>query len=180
MQRSTGPPPSHRRYRRPEALTSDGIPKIEEALKLGISAYAGGSEEVVLKRPGGRARTVRHAELVEDVAHVPGDSLFADKELVGDGAIRLAGRQQPKHLRLTFAERAASLRRCPLRLLGDAGEPRHGVELREQPARGLELETTAVLIAPLFTDRREQEAGMRVFVRHLQLTPGLARLPQRC
>ena len=37
---------------------------------MGISAYAGGSDEVVLKRPGGRARTIRPAELVEDVAHV--------------------------------------------------------------------------------------------------------------
>ena len=55
---------------------------------MGISAYA--SDEVVLERPGGRARTARHTKLVEDVAHMPGDSLFGDEEFVGDGAIRLA------------------------------------------------------------------------------------------
>ena len=73
-------------------MTSDGLHKIAEALKLGISAYR--SDEVVLERPGGRARAVRHAKLVEDVAHMPGDSLFADEEIVGDGAIRLAGGKQ--------------------------------------------------------------------------------------
>ena len=74
------------------------------ALKLGISAYPGGSDEVMLKRPGGRARTVRHAELVEDVAHVPGNGLFADEKLVGDGVIGLAGGKQTEDLRLSFAE----------------------------------------------------------------------------
>jgi hypothetical protein len=38
-----------------------------------------------------------------------GDSLLADEELVGDATIRLAGRKQPKYLRLAFAERADSL-----------------------------------------------------------------------
>jgi len=84
---------------------------------LGISAYV--SDELVLERPSGRARTARHAKLVEDVAHMPGDSLFADEELVGDGAIRPAGREQPKYLRLAFAKRADSLMRGALRLLGD-------------------------------------------------------------
>ena len=81
---------------------------IAEGLKLGISAYA--SDEFVAERPRGRARTARHAKLVEDVAYMPGDSLFADEELVGDGAIRLAGREQPKDLRLALAKRADSLR----------------------------------------------------------------------
>ena len=90
-------------------MTSDGIPKIVEAVELGISAYA--SDEFVLERPGGRARAVRHAKFVEDVAHMPGDSLFADEELVGDGAVRLAGREQPKNLRLAFAERVDPLLR---------------------------------------------------------------------
>src|SRR5262245_41278388 len=71
-------PPQNRGYRRPEALTSDGIPKITEAVQLGISAYD--SDEVVLEGPGCRSRTARHPKLVEDVAHMPGHSLFADEE----------------------------------------------------------------------------------------------------
>ena len=71
---------------------------------MGISAYAGGSEEVVLKRPGGRARTVRHAELVEDIAHVPGNGPFTDEELVGNGVIGLAGGEKAENLRFPFAE----------------------------------------------------------------------------
>src|SRR6187200_1599260 len=145
----------------PEAVTSDGIPKIAESLKLGISAYP--LDEIVLERPGGRARAVRHAKLVENVAHMPGDSLFADEELVGDGAIRLTGREQPKHLRLAFAERADSLMRGTFRLLGDSREAGFGSELLEQPARGLELETTAVPVAPSFTDSRQQHTGLRLF-----------------
>ncbi|MND00507.1 hypothetical protein D3C83_191490 [compost metagenome] len=54
--------------------------------------------------PGSRARTVRDAELVEDVAHVPGDGLVADEELVGDGVIGLAGGKQTENLRFSFAE----------------------------------------------------------------------------
>ena len=134
-------------------LTSGGIPKLETASKLGISAYA--SDEVVLERPGGRARATRHAKLVEDVAHMPGDRLFADKELVGDGAIRLTGCEQPKYLRLAFAQRAQSLMRSAIRLRGDAREAVFGAEPREYPSRSLELETTAVLVAPPFTDIRQ-------------------------
>ena len=145
---------------------------------MGISAYAGGSEEVVLKRPGGRARTVRHAELVEDVAHVPGNGLFADEEFVGDGVIGLAGGEQAENLRFSFAEWAGRLT-CTIRWLGDPSEPRLGVELLEQPTRGFDLKTTPVLVAPLLTDRRQQQTGLRLFVWHLQVTPGLARLPQR-
>ena len=64
-------------------------------------------------------------------------------------------------------------------MLGDAREAGFGGELREQPARGLELETTAVLVAPLFTDSRHQQAGLRLFVRHLQIAPDLPCLAQR-
>ena len=144
---------------------------------MGISAYF--SDEVVLERPGGRARTARHAKLVEDVAYMPGDSLLADEELVGDATIRLAGRKQPKYLRLAFAEQADLLTRGAPGLLGDAREARFGSELREYPSRGFDLKTMAVLVAPLLTDSRQQQASLRFFVRHLQLTPGLARLPQR-
>jgi hypothetical protein len=69
--------------------------------------------------------------------------------------------------------------RGALRLLGDAREPRRGVELLEPSSRGFELETAAVLIASSFTDGGQQQTRMRLFVRHLQLAPGLARLPQR-
>ena len=69
--------------------------------------------------------------------------------------------------------RAPIVRRC-------AREPRCSVELLEPPSRGFELETAAVLIALPFRDGSQQQGGLRFFVRHLQLAPGLARLPQRC
>ena len=48
----------------------------------------------------------REAELVENVADVAGDGLFADAQLIGDGAIRLAGDQTPKHLQFARAQPA--------------------------------------------------------------------------
>ena len=85
-----------------------------------------------------------------------GDSLFADEELAGNGAIGLAGREQPKHLRLAFAERIDWLRRGLLGLTGDARDAGFGSELCEDPSRSLDLERASVLVPPLFTDSRQQ------------------------
>ena len=109
--------------------TSDGIPKLADAVELGISSY--GSDDVVLERPGGRARAARHAKFVENVAHMPGNSLFADEELIGDGAIRLADCEQSKDLCFAFAEWIDTLIRSARRVFGDAREPGFGFELRE-------------------------------------------------
>ena len=54
-----------------------------------------------------------------------------------------------------------------------------GAELREQLSRGIELETAPVLIASSFTHSCHQEAGLRFFVRHLQIPPDLPRPAQR-
>src|SRR5688572_26707433 len=62
------------------------------------------SDEVVLVGPGRGGGAARHAELVEDVADVTGHGLLADEQYLGDGAIRLAGRDEAQHLCLAFAE----------------------------------------------------------------------------
>ena len=58
----------------------------------------------VLVRVGGGARPGRNAELREDVAHVPRHGLFADEELGGNGAVRLARSDKANHLGLQNAE----------------------------------------------------------------------------
>ena len=54
------------------------------------------SDEAPREGVGGGASPAGDVELHEDVADVPGDSLLADKELVRDGAVRLAGCEQPE------------------------------------------------------------------------------------
>ena len=66
--------------------------------------YPGADDEAVLVGPGGCCGAGRHAELVEDVAHVATDGPVADDELVGDRAVRLAGGDEPKHLDLAGRE----------------------------------------------------------------------------
>ena len=85
-----------------------------------------------------------------------GDCLFADEQLFGDGAIRLAGRDEAKYLCLAFAERADRLTRGLLRLLADASESAFGVQLLEQSPRGLDVETPALVITPPLTDTGHQ------------------------
>ena len=53
-----------------------------------------------------------------------------------------------------------------------------GVELLEQPPRGLDVETPALVITPPLTDSGHQKAGMRLFVRHPQIAPDLGCLAE--
>ena len=52
------------------------------------------------------AARVDTSSLREDVAHVPVDRPFADRQLFGDAAVRLAGRHQPQDLELARAQPA--------------------------------------------------------------------------
>src|SRR6266542_935157 len=83
------------------------------------AAYASThSDEVVFERERGRGGPRRDTKLREDVLHVAGGGVLADRERRGDFAIALPGRDQPHHFQLA--------RRQVLRILGGpapAGEP---------------------------------------------------------
>jgi hypothetical protein len=50
-----------------------------------------GSDQVALVGVGSGGGATRHAELVEDIAYVARHGLFADEQLVGNGAVRFTG-----------------------------------------------------------------------------------------
>ena len=72
-------------------------------------------------RVGDRARSVRHAELVEDRRQMVFDGLLADPEGLRDLAIPRTGGDQGKHIQLARAERIR-------RQVFDRGGLMHGVD----------------------------------------------------
>ena len=143
-------------------------------------------EEIDGEGPGGAVRFVRRQlgvqafginwyELAPNVRGREHDEVDTGQEevnviIAGSGVYEIDGESVPV--------RAGSfLRRGGV--IGDTREIRAGPEIREYSSRGLDLEATAVLIAPLLTDTRQQDASLRLVVRHLQLTPGGTRVLQR-
>jgi hypothetical protein len=133
----------------------------------------------VVERPGSCAGAARDANLVEDIADVPGDGLLADEQLLGDGAIRLAGRNEAQDLQFPFAERAWSVMQSVSRRLLDSREARIGFQLHEQPPRGIQIELMAIVIPPSFTYGGHQQTCLRFFVGDVEIAPGFARLAER-
>src|SRR5688500_18279214 len=90
------------------------------------------SDEVVLVGPRRGGRSARDADFVEDVADVARDGFLADEQRFRDVAVRLACRDQPQDLRLSFAEGTSGPWRRALQLLCDARKVWLCVELRKQ------------------------------------------------
>ncbi len=65
-----------------------------------------GSDEAVLVGEGGGRRASRHVELGEDVADVPVDGPFADRQGIGDRPVGEAGRDESEDLDLARAQAA--------------------------------------------------------------------------
>src|SRR4029453_9851661 len=62
------------------------------------------SEEALLEGGGGGRGPGGHAQLGQDVLHVPGHGVLADLQRASDLSVVLAGRDQPQHLHLTVGQ----------------------------------------------------------------------------
>ena len=77
-------------------------------------------EEPVLVRVRGGCGAGGHAQLAENVRHVPIHGLFCNDEVGGDRMVGLAGRDQAKHLLLT---RGQPMGGCARLLSGELLDP---------------------------------------------------------
>src|SRR5919106_2551810 len=100
---------------------------------MGNSVYA--LYEIVLIRLRGGRRRARNVQLDEDVAHVPGDRLLANDEIVGDFPVGLAFGQVSKNLKLTAGQTPGEVGGRPPGESIDAGDVGRGAEPLENRSR---------------------------------------------
>src|SRR6266540_6013776 len=158
------------------------------------AAYASSdSDEVVFECERGRRGPRRDAKLRQDVLHVAGGGVLADRERRGDFAIALPGRDQPHNFQLARRQvlRLARGRPAPAGepgdVLGDVlGVPPHArqhiggnrvlkdepdeVEARQRPDDAALVQRLAVRAESREVDPREMvvEAGAPDEVRHVE------------
>src|SRR5678815_4331429 len=129
-------------------------------------------------RVRGRRRAGRQLELEEDVADVTIDRALADRELLGDRAIRLALRHEIDHLELARRQDLVGSVATRLTQRVDALYIGTGAESIEHAPCRLELELRRGGIAGLSACLRQQHAHACRFVRSAELLPYRPRLTQ--
>ena len=144
-------------------------------------------QQAVLIGPGRRGGARGHAQLGEDVAHVPIDGLLAQEELAAMTLLVLPDRDEQEHLELARAQAVrvrawGRLRRARARRTAIASMRRYvggGAELDEDLPRGLELERCAVFVAERLKRPSHDETDARAQVRSPDALPHFLRASQR-
>src|SRR4029079_14475879 len=116
-----------------------------------------------------RRRAGRQLELEEDVADVTIDRALADRELLGDRAIRLALRHEIEHLELARRQDLVGSVATRLTQRVDACDSGTGAESIEHAPCRLELELRRGGIAGLSACLRQQHAHAWRLVRSREL-----------
>ena len=123
----------------------------------------------MFERVGCRSRAARHVELVEDVADMPCDGLFAELQVVCDRLVRPAGCDEAQHLEFA-GRKARGVRRRRFGLM-ETREIERRAELLECASGCLDLEIGAIPVLERATGLRNQQLRTSGLVGNLELAP---------
>ena len=129
----------------------------------------------VLERVRRCGSAARNVEFQENVGHVSRDRLFADLQRVADAPIRPARGNESQDLQFAGGQTCRVMRDFSGR--AQTGEIKLRAELLERPARGIELEIGAVLVAERSARLRNHDLRAGRLLRHFQLAPECQRGP---
>jgi hypothetical protein len=139
------------------------------------------SEEALLEGRGGGRGPGGHAQLGQDVLHVPGNGVLAEVQRASDVSVVLAGRDQPQHLDLAMGQhppRCVPALEQGRRVVRVGG----GAEVVEPSPSGVDLNLRALLVAEQPLGRADQQPGGGLLIWQPELPPaaqGTAELLQR-
>src|SRR5262245_6906809 len=128
-----------------------------------------GLDEPVRERERRRCGAAGDVELVEDIADMSRDGLLAESEVVSDGPVRSAGRNQTEELKLTGGQPCRRTRCRASR--PQTGEIQLRSEVLKRLARRCQLDISAVPVVELATRLRNHHLRARSLVRYVQLSP---------